>query len=93
MLQRVGSRLQGILSFTIVTLIYMLLGLLEVDTMAVKLGTLRNQAIGSSLITAAGQAAAKLQKYMLVRTVMSGRNGSPLPRVQDELAGVAAIPY
>jgi AI-2 transport protein TqsA len=76
MLQRVGSRLQGILSFAIVTLIYMLLGLLEVDTMAVKLGTLRNQAIGSSLITAASQAAAKLQKYMLVRTVMSVITGA-----------------
>ena len=76
MLQRVGSRLQGMLSFAIVTLIYMLLGLLEVDTIADKLRALRNQAIGTSLIAAAGQAAAKLQKYMLVRTVMSVMTGA-----------------
>ena len=76
MLQRVGSRLQGMLSFAIVTLIYMLLGLLEVDTIADKLRALRNPAIGTSLVAAAGQAAAKLQKYMLVRTVMSVMTGA-----------------
>ena len=75
MLQRVGSRLQGIMSFAIVTLIYILLGLLEVDTIAAKLRGLRNQEIGESLIAAAGQAAAKLQKYMRVRSVMSVMTG------------------
>ena len=76
MLQRVGSRLQGILSFAIVTLIYILLGLLEVDTIAAKLRSLRNQEIGGSLLAAAGHAAAKLQKYMLVRSVMSVITGA-----------------
>jgi AI-2 transport protein TqsA len=68
MLQRVGSRLQGILSFA--------RGLLEVDTIAAKLRSLHNQGIGGSLIAAAGQAAAKLQKYMLVRSVMSVMTGA-----------------
>lgn len=76
MLQRVGSRLQGILSFAIVTLIYILLGLLEVDTIAAKLRGLRNKEIGESLIAAAGQAAVKLQKYMRVRSVMSVMTGA-----------------
>jgi AI-2 transport protein TqsA len=76
MLQRVGSRLRGILSFAIVTLIYVLLGLLEVETIAAKLRSLHNQGIGGSLIAAAGQAAAKLQKYMLVRSVMSVMTGA-----------------
>jgi AI-2 transport protein TqsA len=76
MLQRVGSRLQGILSFAIVTLIYILLGLLEVDTIATKLRGLRNREIGESLVAAAGQAAVKLQKYMRVRTVMSVMTGA-----------------
>jgi predicted PurR-regulated permease PerM len=75
MLQRVGSRLQGIMSFAIVTLIYTLLGLLEVDVIAAKLRGLRNREIGESLIAAASQAAAKLQKYMRVRTVMSVMTG------------------
>jgi len=76
MLQRVGSRLQGILSFAVVTLIYILLGLLEVDTITAKLRSLRNQEIGGSLIAAAGHAAGKLQKYMLVRSVMSVMTGA-----------------
>lgn len=75
-LQRVGSRLQGMVSFSIVTLIFTILGLLEVEPVAAKLRALPNQAIGESLARAAGQSAAKLQKYMLVRTVMSVATGA-----------------
>ena len=75
-LQRVGSRLQGIVSFSVISLIFTILGLLEVETIAAKLRTLHNQAIGTSLTRASGQAASKLQKYMLVRTVMSVMTGA-----------------
>jgi predicted PurR-regulated permease PerM len=75
-LQRVGSRLQGIVSFSVISFIFIILGLLEVETIAAKLRTLPNQAIGTSLLRASVQAASKLQKYMLVRTIMSAMTGA-----------------
>lgn len=75
MLQRVGSRLQGTATFSVIALIFTILGLLEVDTVAAKLRGLPNQAFGASLVRAASQAAKKLQKYMRVRTVMSVMTG------------------
>ena len=75
-LQRAGSRLQGIVSFSVISFIFIILGLLEVETIAAKLRTLPNQAIGTSLLRASVQAASKLQKYMLVRTIMSAMTGA-----------------
>lgn len=75
-LQTVGSQLQRIVSFAVVALVFIILGLLEVDHAAAKLGALRNQAIGSGLLRAFAISAEKLQKYMLVRTVMSVVTGA-----------------
>lgn len=73
--QRVGSRLQSIVSFAIVTLVFTILGLLEVELAAAKLRALHNHAVGAALLRAFESTAAKLQKYMLVRTAMSVATG------------------
>lgn len=75
MVQRVGSRLQSMASFSVVALIFTILGLLEVDAVAAKLRGLSNQALGASLVRAGAQTAKKLQKYMRVRTIMSVMTG------------------
>ena len=68
--QDITGRLQGILSFTIVTVVFLVLGLLEVDV-------LRRQMLrkpgetAPALLRAAAATAQKFRVYMLVRTIMS----------------------
>ncbi|MCK7476092.1 MAG: AI-2E family transporter [Rhodopseudomonas palustris] len=69
--QKVGVWLQVILGFSAVTLVFTILGLLEVDLAAAKLRALPNVARAEALARAARDTAAKLQTYMLVRTAMS----------------------
>jgi predicted PurR-regulated permease PerM len=69
--QTIGVRLQMILSFTIVTLVFTILGLLEVDHAAAKLRAMPNAARAAALARATRDTATKLQTYMLVRTAMS----------------------
>jgi len=73
--QRVGARLQSIMSFAIVTLVFTILGLLEVELAAAKLRALHNQ-IGAGLLRAGAATATKLQRYMLVRSAMSVVTGA-----------------
>ncbi|MFL9826665.1 AI-2E family transporter [Rhodoplanes sp. SY1] len=71
-IQTVASRLQSVASFSVVALVFLILGLLEVEDTAKKL-----VAIGAERLVRAGAAtAAKLQTYMLVRTVMSVITGA-----------------
>lgn len=74
--QDLSGRLQGLASFLIVTFIYVLLGLLEVDAVASQLRRLKAPASGAFLIAAFSDTAAKLQKYMMVRTLMSIATGA-----------------
>jgi predicted PurR-regulated permease PerM len=69
-------RLQGILSFLVVTLIFAMLGLLEVDATRRKLLAPTSGEAGRILVEAATQTAAKLRRYMLVRTGMSVLTGA-----------------
>lgn len=75
MAQEVTSRLNTALSFLIVVFIYVLLGLLEVDDACAKLRTWRHGSLGTVLLTGGSNAAAKLRRYMLVRTQMSAITG------------------
>lgn len=59
------------LSFSVIVLIYVMLGLLEVDVAARKLETMKNQAVGQALLTGASEIAAKLRRYMAVRSFVS----------------------
>jgi len=69
--QQLSGRIQGFLSFALITLVFLLLGLLEVDIARRKFESLDNKEFGQSLLQAGSKAAAKLRKYMLVRTLMS----------------------
>jgi AI-2 transport protein TqsA len=69
--QQLTGRVHGLVTFALVTLIFLLLGLLEVDTARKKLAGLSNREVGKSLLKAGETIAAKFRRYMLVRTAMS----------------------
>lgn len=73
--QDVASRLNAIASFSIVILIYVLLGLLEVDDMQAKLGSGRFGDTGRMLLVGARDTAIKMRRYMGIRTLMSVMTG------------------
>ena len=74
-LQHLGGRINTALTFWIVTLVYVLLGLLEVDDMRRKVEALRNPETARFLLAGATSVAAKFRRYMLVRTLMSALTG------------------
>ena len=71
--QGVLAQLQGMLSFILLTLVFVLLGLLEVGAARGQL--LRFGETSAALLRAAERSAAKLRAYMLVRTLMSVATG------------------
>lgn len=68
--QEVTGRLQGILSFTIVTVVFLVLGLLEVDVVRRQMARMQGET-APALLRAAAATAQKFRIYMLVRTIMS----------------------
>jgi AI-2 transport protein TqsA len=73
--QDVLVRLRTTVSFALVTLVFVLLGLLEVDLSQRKLNALKNEELGRILLRAAADIAVRLQRYMLVRSLMSVLTG------------------
>ena len=73
--REISGRLQNLLSFALLALVFTMLGLLEVDLARRKLESLSNQEIGRALRRATAQTAAKLQRYMVVRSLMSVLTG------------------
>jgi len=73
--QEVTVRLQGFVSFAFVAFIFLMLGLLEVDTSRDKFAALANRTAGRVILRASAETAAKFRRYMLVRTVMSVMTG------------------
>jgi predicted PurR-regulated permease PerM len=72
--QGVLAQLQGLLSFILLTLVFVVLGLLEVG--AARAQMLRmGPGVAAALLLAAERTAAKLRAYMLVRTLMSVLTG------------------
>jgi len=69
--QTISGRLNTTMSFWLVVLVYVILGLLEVEDFARKLKAMRNQVVGGVLLRGSAQTAAKLYRYMVVRTAMS----------------------
>ena len=74
--QEIGGRLHGFISFAIVTLVFAVLGLLEVDVVRRNITRLKSKEMAQSLLQAGTDIAAKFQKYMLVRSVMSVLTGA-----------------
>jgi AI-2 transport protein TqsA len=70
-LRAIGGNLQGLLSFCIVTFVFVILGLLEVEPLARRLRLVRKEGV----IDTAAEIAARLQTYMLVRLGMSVLTG------------------
>ena len=75
-LQEVGGRLHGLITFTVITLTFTILGLLEVDVARNNISRLENRDAARTLLAAGAQIATKFQKYMLVRSVMSALTGA-----------------
>ena len=69
--QQLAGRVQGLVTFVILTLIFLLLGLLEVGVARRKLESLDNKELGQALVTAFTNVGAKFRRFMLVRTIMS----------------------
>jgi len=74
--QDISGRLQGLASFLVFTFVYVLLGLLEVDAAKSQVLRLGRSGRAPFLPAALADTAAKLQKYMAVRTLMSIATGA-----------------
>jgi len=74
-LRAIGGSLQDVLSFSIVTFVFVILGLLEVEPLGRRLRRVGDGEVGAAAIEAAGEIAARLQTYMLVRFGMSVLTG------------------
>jgi len=70
-MQGVTARLNNTVTFWLVVLVYVILGLLEVDELKRRLMTLQNQDSARLLLAGSRAIAEKFRRYMLIRTMMS----------------------
>jgi predicted PurR-regulated permease PerM len=73
--QQVTGRVNTTLAFWLITLLYVVLGLLEVDDMRRKLEAFHNREAARVMLQGSAVAAAKFRRYMVVRTQMSAITG------------------
>jgi AI-2 transport protein TqsA len=73
--QQITGRLNTTLTFWLITLLYVVLGLLEVDDMRLKVEAIHNREAARVLLQGSAVSAAKFRRYMLVRTQMSAITG------------------
>jgi AI-2 transport protein TqsA len=71
LVQSATARVNTTLSFWIIVVIYLVLGLLEVDAFARKVQRMENKTTARVIAHGTVAAAEKLRRYMLVRTLMS----------------------
>lgn len=76
MLQGATARLNTTISFWIVVIVYVLLGLLDVESVARNIRKALSQETANAVIAGVSQTASKLRRYMLVRTIMSIATGA-----------------
>ena len=76
LLQGVTARLNTTLSFWIVAVVYVLLGLLDTEAIARNIRKALSRETSDALIGGGTLTASKLRRYMLVRTVMSIATGT-----------------
>ena len=74
--QEIGARIHGLLSFTLITFVFTVLGLLEVDVARTNIESLRNRETAHTILQSSERIADKFQKYMLVRSIMSVLTGA-----------------
>jgi AI-2 transport protein TqsA len=73
--QRITTMLNGMLTFSLVVLVYVILGLLEVEPVTKRLRRMTNQGAAQILLTGGARTAAKYRRYLLVRSMMSAVTG------------------
>ena len=73
--QYVTGRVNTTLTFWVIALVYVMLGLLEVDNVRQKIERLDNRAAARVLLDGSAATAAKFRRYLLVRTKMSAVTG------------------
>jgi AI-2 transport protein TqsA len=74
-LQGVSARLNTMISFWLVVLVYVLLGLLEIDPVARRIRAALKKDTARVLLVGSSLTAAKLRRYLLIRTIMSVATG------------------
>ena len=73
--QEIGGRLQGLVTFVVITFVFTALGLLEVDIARKNIEALSNKEAAQTILQASTLIADKFQRYMLVRSAMSVLTG------------------
>lgn len=73
--QQATGRLNATMTFWLIALVYVMLGLLEVGDMRRKILSLEDQKVARPLLDGCTASAAKFRKFMLVRTQMSALTG------------------
>jgi predicted PurR-regulated permease PerM len=74
-LQQVTGRVNTAMTFCLIAFVYVVLGLLEVDSIRLKINMLGNREAARVLLDGSKATAAKFRKYLLVRTLMSLMTG------------------
>jgi len=74
--QEIGARIHVLLSFTLITFVFTVLGVLEVDVARTNIESLRNRETAHTILQSSERIADKFQKYMLVRSIMSVLTGA-----------------
>jgi len=87
--QQVTGRVTSTLSFWLIAIVYVVLGLLEVEDMRRRIETLGNPEVARVLLDGSTATAAKFRKYMVVRTQMSAVTGL----LVGVFAGIAGLPF
>lgn len=73
--QQLTNRLNGLLSFMVVVLIYIILGLMEVDLVERRLRAMGTRGGAALLLASSTLTAVKFRRYMVVRSLMSVATG------------------
>ena len=69
--QGIAAIVNGMLSFIVVVMIYVMLGLLEADAVAARLRGMSESAFGRVVLGGCAATSAKFRRYMVVRSLMS----------------------
>ena len=80
--QQVTTRVNTTLSFWVIVLIYVMLGLLEVENIRRKIERLDNPTAARVLLDGSAATAAKFRRYLVVRTQMSAVTGAAGRRIR-----------
>ena len=88
-MQYVTTRANSLLSFWLIAIVYVVLGLIEIDDFARRINRLENRTAARVLLEGSAATAGKFRKYLLVRTQMSIVTGV----LVGLFAGGAGLPF